>query len=175
MFSSTGVAVPVGEELSGGFGSEQSLSPGPELPRALSLPLPGALGFLAAAQGSALHRRLSPTVLQLFCSSPKAALRYAAVRTLNKVSSQWTEGLVFRQGWGRGPGTVHTSVLADTLLPPQEPVAVTEEPFTSQLLGNTVGGRHTQPGAGHFMGFQDPGSLRKGKTKFPAFQAQQRK
>lgn len=24
-------------------------------------------------------------VLQLFCSSPKAALRYAAVRTLNKV------------------------------------------------------------------------------------------
>lgn len=104
MLSSTGVAVPVGEELSGGFGSEQSLSPGPELPRALSLPLPGALGFLAAAQGSALHRRLSPTVLQLFCSSPKAALRYAAVRTLNKVSSQWTEGLVFRQGWGRGPG-----------------------------------------------------------------------
>lgn len=35
-----------------------------------------------------------------------------------------------RPGWGRGPGTVHTSVLADTLLPPQEPVAVTEEPFT---------------------------------------------
>ncbi|XP_012511467.1 PREDICTED: coatomer subunit gamma-1-like [Propithecus coquereli] len=27
-----------------------------------------------------------PTVLQLFCSSPKAALRYAAVRTLNKVA-----------------------------------------------------------------------------------------
>lgn len=27
-----------------------------------------------------------PLVLQLFCSSPKAALRYAAVRTLNKVS-----------------------------------------------------------------------------------------
>lgn len=26
-----------------------------------------------------------PVVLQLFCSSPKAALRYAAVRTLNKV------------------------------------------------------------------------------------------
>lgn len=26
-----------------------------------------------------------PAVLQLFCSSPKAALRYAAVRTLNKV------------------------------------------------------------------------------------------
>lgn len=29
---------------------------------------------------------LSSSVLQLFCSSPKAALRYAAVRTLNKVS-----------------------------------------------------------------------------------------
>ena len=43
-----------------------------------------------------------------------------------------------RPGWGRGPGTAHTAVLADTLLPPQEPVAVTEEPFTSQLLGNTV-------------------------------------
>lgn len=26
-------------------------------------------------------------VLQLFCSSPKAALRYAAVRTLNKVGA----------------------------------------------------------------------------------------
>ena len=72
-----------------------------------------------------------------------------------------------RHGSPRGAG--------NTPLPPQEPVAVTEEPFTSQLLGNTVGGRHTQPGAGHFMGFQDPGSLRKGKTKFPAFQAQKRK
>lgn len=29
-----------------------------------------------------------PAVLQLFCSSPKAALRYAAVRTLNKVQLQ---------------------------------------------------------------------------------------
>lgn len=29
------------------------------------------------------------TVLQLFCSSPKAALRYAAVRTLNKVRRVW--------------------------------------------------------------------------------------
>lgn len=28
-------------------------------------------------------------VLQLFCSSPKAALRYAAVRTLNKVRRTW--------------------------------------------------------------------------------------
>lgn len=33
-----------------------------------------------------------PAVLQLFCSSPKAALRYAAVRTLNKVSAEWGGG-----------------------------------------------------------------------------------
>lgn len=39
-----------------------------------------------------------PAVLQLFCSSPKAALRYAAVRTLNKVSSEWAEW-----GWGSLP------------------------------------------------------------------------
>lgn len=31
-----------------------------------------------------------PAVLQLFCSSPKAALRYAAVRTLNKVELHQT-------------------------------------------------------------------------------------
>lgn len=41
-------------------------------------------------------------VLQLFCSSPKAALRYAAVRTLNKV----------RGGGGAG--------LADSRSPPSE-------------------------------------------------------
>lgn len=90
--------------MSGGFGSEQSLSLGPQTaPGALSVPLPGPLGFLAAARwqpspASAGQGQPSPAsppaVLQLFCSSPKAALRYAAVRTLNKVSSQWTE-------WGR--------------------------------------------------------------------------
>ena len=69
----------------------------------------------------------------------------------------------------------HPAVLTDTLLPPQEPVAVTEEPFTSQLLGNTAGGQHKQQGAGHCTGFRGPGSLRKGKTKFPVFQAQERK
>lgn len=39
-------------------------------------------------------------VLQLFCSSPKAALRYAAVRTLNKVRivfSHCTMGAVLLQ------------------------------------------------------------------------------
>lgn len=35
-----------------------------------------------------------PAVLQLFCSSPKAALRYAAVRTLNKVQ-QRSESLLY--------------------------------------------------------------------------------
>lgn len=43
-----------------------------------------------------------PAVLQLFCSSPKAALRYAAVRTLNKV-----------RGGGRAG-------LADKISPPSE-------------------------------------------------------
>ena len=41
--------------------------------------------------------------------------------------------------------------------------------------GQHSGGKHTQQGAGRFMGFQRSGSLSKGKTKFPAFQAQQRK
>lgn len=40
-----------------------------------------------------------PAVLQLFCSSPKAALRYAAVRTLNKVSSG--DGAGVQNGLGK--------------------------------------------------------------------------
>lgn len=34
--------------------------------------------------------------------------------------------------------------------------------------GQHRGGQHTQQGAGHFTSFRGPGSLRKGKTKFPS-------
>ncbi|KAK1337659.1 hypothetical protein QTO34_002292 [Cnephaeus nilssonii] len=48
----------------------------------------GLPGFfqLPSSESSLAHGICLPTVLQLFCSSPKAALRYAAVRTLNKVA-----------------------------------------------------------------------------------------
>ena len=41
--------------------------------------------WLFVLHANKYQRVCVPAVLQLFCSSPKAALRYAAVRTLNKV------------------------------------------------------------------------------------------
>lgn len=59
---------------------------------------------------------LSPAVLQLFCSSPKAALRYAAVRTLNKVRAGGGPGqlvgLLPLNGLGEGVDMVPKGPLA---------------------------------------------------------------
>lgn len=57
-------------------------------------------------------------VLQLFCSSPKAALRYAAVRTLNKVGASLLGAVIVSHvqggaGFGRDRGADYVMTLCE--------------------------------------------------------------
>lgn len=65
----------------------------------------------------------------------------------------------------------HTAVLTDTLFPPQEPVTVIKEPFTSQSLGDTKGGKaQEEQGVCYLKGFQGVQAVSgKANNEFPAF------